>query len=79
MTGSVGSQSGSATAVDARFRARVLLAAFTSLRKAELFARTRRRIDLEAGTVEVAEHLHTLRDGRQLRIEPKTDAGRRVV
>jgi integrase len=38
-----------ADAVDRRFRALVLTAAFTSLREGELFALTRRRVDLPLG------------------------------
>lgn len=68
-----------ADAVPRRYRALVLLAAFTTLREAELFALRRDRVDLAAGTVEVVEQVHTLRDGSHITGEPKTKAGRRIV
>lgn len=68
-----------ADAVPRRYRALVLLATFTTLREAELFALRRDRVDLAAGTVEVAEQVHTLRDGSHITGEPKTKAGRRIV
>jgi integrase len=68
-----------AEAVEPRFRALVLMAAFTGLRRGELLALTRQRIDLLHQTVAVAEQRHDLPDGSLLLAPPKTDAGRRVI
>jgi integrase len=46
-----------AEAIDARYRALVLLAVFGSLRRAELAALRRRDIDLEARTVRIFRQL----------------------
>jgi integrase len=68
-----------ADAVEPRFRTLVLMAAFTGLRRGELLALTRQRIDLLHQTVAVVEQRHDLPDGSLLLAPPKTDAGRRVV
>jgi integrase len=66
-------------AVGARWRAMILLAGFGGLRLGELLALREHHIDLDAGTVTVAEQVVNLEGGRRLVTEPKTDAGRRVV
>jgi integrase len=66
-------------AIEPRYRALVLLAATGGLRLGELLALRRRDLDLDGGTVRVNEQLVQLRDGTQLRSEPKTAAGRRIV
>lgn len=66
-------------AIEPRYRALVLLAATGGLRLGELLALQRSDLDIEDGTVRVDEQLVQLRDGTQLRSEPKTAAGRRVV
>jgi integrase len=63
-----------AEAVEPRFRALVLTAAFTGLRRGELLALTRARIDLLHGTVTVVEQRHDLPDGSFLLAPPKTAA-----
>ena len=68
-----------ADAVEPRFRALVLMAAFTGLRRGELLALTRERIDLLHQTVAVVEQRHDLPDGSLLLAPPKTEAGRRVI
>lgn len=68
-----------ADAVDPRFRALILMAAFTGLRRGELLALTRARIDLLHHTVAVVEQRHDLPDGSMLLAPPKTAAGVRVV
>jgi integrase len=68
-----------ADAVEPRFRTLVLTAAFTGLRRGELLALTRERIDLLHHTVAVVEQRHDLPDGSLLIAPPKTDAGRRVI
>lgn len=68
-----------ADAVESRFRALVLMAAFTGLRRGELLALTRVRIDLLHHTVAVVEQRHDLPDGSLLLAPPKTDAGRWVI
>jgi integrase len=65
--------------VEPRYRALVLMAAFTGLRRGELLALTRERIDLLHHTVAVTEQRHDLPDGRLLLAPPKTEAGRRVI
>ncbi len=66
-------------AIEHRYRALVLLAATGGLRLGELLGLRRCDIDLEGGAVRVDEQVVQLRDGTQLRSEPKTAAGRRVV
>ena len=46
---------------------------------AELLALREHHVDLDAGTVTVAEQVVNLGGGRRLVTEPKTDASRRVV
>jgi integrase len=67
-----------AEAVDARFRAFVLTAAFAGLRFGELAALTRSRVDLESATISVTETLVEV-PGALLLGPPKSDAGRRSV
>ena len=57
----------------------ILLAGFGGLRLGELLALREHHVDLDAGTVTVAEQVVNLEGGRRLVTEPKTDAGRRVV
>lgn len=68
-----------AEAIDARFRALVLLATFTGLRWGELVALRRTRLDLLHRTVNVVEQFVEMDDGSLHVGPPKTDAGRRVV
>ena len=68
-----------ADAVEPRYRALVLMAAFTGLRRGELFGLTRSRLDLLHRTVKVTEQRQQLRDGTLIVGPPKTDAGRRTV
>lgn len=68
-----------ADAVDERWRALVLLAAFCSLRIGELAALTRRDVDLTDGTVTVrASAFDLVGTGRHIG-PPKSEAGRRTV
>jgi integrase len=67
-----------AEAIDPRYRALVLVAAYGGLRIGELAGLTRRRVDLLRGTVEVAE-IVTEVEGRLGGGLPKTRAGRRTV
>lgn len=65
-----------------RYRALVLLAAFTGLRFGELRALRRRRLDLDAATVTVAAedgNVQRDRDGAPRFTRPKSRAGARVV
>lgn len=68
-----------ADVVEARFRALVLTAAFTGLRRGELFGLTRRRVDLLHRTITVVEQRQQLRDGTLVIGPPKTAAGVRTV
>jgi len=68
-----------ADAVEPRFRALVLMAAFTGLRRGEVLALRRERIDFLHQTVAVVEQRLDLPDGSLLIAPPKTDAGRRVI
>jgi integrase len=65
--------------VPARFRALILLAAFTSLRYGELAALRRRDIDPRCQTVTVRATLVEMSDGRMLAGPPKSTAGLRTV
>ncbi|GIJ47234.1 putative prophage phiRv2 integrase [Virgisporangium aliadipatigenens] len=65
--------------VPARFRALVLLAAFTSLRYGELVALRRQDFDSRRGTLTVRATLVELQDGSLHFGPPKTDAGLRTV
>jgi len=68
-----------ADAIEPRFRALVLLAAFTGARLGELRGLRRDRLDLTDGTVRIVEQVQELADGTLLVGEPKSDAGRRTV
>ncbi|MFI7158631.1 tyrosine-type recombinase/integrase [Micromonospora chalcea] len=68
-----------ASRVPARFRALVLLAAFTSLRYGELAALRRSDIDPRCQTVTVRATLVEMSDGRMIFGPPKSAAGRRAV
>jgi integrase len=67
-----------ANAVGPRYRALILLAAFSSLRWSELAALTARDIDLDACTVRVTRQLNHHGGGYSFG-PPKSRAGRRVV
>lgn len=62
-----------------RFKTAVLLAAFSGLRKGELFALRRCDVDLEAGTVKVERAQVKLNKEPLIYGEPKTEAGKRTV
>lgn len=68
-----------ADAIERRYRALVLLAAFTGLRLGELRALRRNRIDLRQCAVHVSEQIQDLTDGTVIVGEPKSAAGRRTV
>lgn len=68
-----------AAAIRPRFRALVLLGAFTSLRFGELAALTRADLDMTTGDVSVSRSQAELRGGRRLIKAPKSAAGIRVV
>jgi integrase len=68
-----------ADAIQPRFRALVLLGAFTSLRFGELAALTRGDLDLDTGDVSVSKSQAELRGGRRMIKGPKSEAGVRVV
>lgn len=68
-----------ADAIDARYRAMVLLAGFGSLRLGEMLALRAANIDPLHGTVAVEEQSVRLRSGRTITSGPKSDAGRRIV
>ncbi|MFE0271603.1 tyrosine-type recombinase/integrase [Streptomyces sp. NPDC058992] len=68
-----------AGAIQPRYRALVLLAAFTGLRWGELIGLRRRDLDLDAGTVRVRRNVAELHNGKRLIKEPKSAAGRRTV
>lgn len=68
-----------ADCVPDRFRALVLLAAFTGLRLSELAALTRRDVDLLHATVNVQRQRQRLADGSEHVDRPKSEAGRRSV
>lgn len=65
-------------AIDPRYRALVLVGAYGGLRPGEMYALRRSRVDLLAGTVEVAETLTEV-SGHLHFGPPKTRAGHRVV
>lgn len=65
-----------ADAIEPRYRALILLAGFGGLRWGELLALTRKRIDLEAGTITVEEKISES-GGEFILGPPKTEAGRR--
>jgi integrase len=68
-----------ADAIEPRYRATVLLAAWAGLRYGELAGLQRRDLDPTGGTVRVERQLTELRDGSSILGPPKTDAGRRLV
>ncbi|UVS76330.1 tyrosine-type recombinase/integrase [Actinokineospora sp. UTMC 2448] len=68
-----------ADAVPPRYRALVLLGAFTSLRFGELAALTVTSVDLVEGEVHVRKSQAELRGGRRLVKGPKSKAGVRIV
>jgi integrase len=68
-----------AEAVEPRFRALVLTAAFAGLRFGELAALTRARVDLTAGTIGVVDNQVELSGGVLLIGPPKSEAGRRSI
>jgi integrase len=68
-----------AEAIDSRYRAMVLLAAYCSLRFGELAGLRRARVNLLHRTVTVEESAVELSGGRVVFGPPKTAAGRRVV
>lgn len=68
-----------AAAVPSRYRALVLTAAYAGCRWGELAGLRRKNLDLERGTLTVAEQVVELRDGQLLTREPKSSSGRRVV
>ncbi len=68
-----------AEAIEPRWRAMVLLAAYGELRFGELVGLRRREADLLHREVIVAEQLIELPGGEQVRTPPKSEAGRRKV
>lgn len=68
-----------ADAVDERYRAFVLLAAFCGLRKGELLGLRRMDVDLLHRTIEVRVQRQESKTGEQLIGPPKTAAGRRTL
>jgi len=68
-----------ANTIEPRFRAMVLVAAFTSLRLGELLGLRRQDLDVGAGTVTVVGQLQELSKGGHFRGVPKSEAGRRTV
>ncbi|MEO7836610.1 MAG: site-specific integrase [Acidimicrobiales bacterium] len=65
--------------MEPRYRALVLAAAFTGLRRGELFGLTQTRVDLLHRTITVVEQRRQLRDGTLVVGPPKTAAGVRTV
>jgi integrase len=68
-----------ADAIEPRYRALVLTAAFTALRLGELRALKRQHLDLLHATVHVAGQLQELKDGTLVLAPPKTAASVRTV
>ena len=68
-----------AAAIDERFKALVLLAAWCGLRLGEALALTRADIDIEQGTVRIAKSAAELKSGERIVGPPKTRAGIREV
>ncbi|MER6552609.1 MULTISPECIES: tyrosine-type recombinase/integrase [Streptomyces] len=68
-----------AEAIQPRYRALVLLAAFSGLRWGELVGLRRRDLDLGAGTLRVRRNIAELHNGERLVKEPKSAAGKRTV
>ncbi|MFN2506432.1 MAG: tyrosine-type recombinase/integrase [Acidimicrobiales bacterium] len=68
-----------AGAVDRHFRLLVLMAAFTGLRRSELFGLARRHLDLLHGTISVVQQRQRMPDGSIAINPPKTQAGIRTI
>ncbi|MFJ6459931.1 tyrosine-type recombinase/integrase [Streptomyces sp. NPDC091387] len=68
-----------AEAIQPRYRALVLLAAFSGLRWGELVGLRRRDLDLSAGALRVRRNIAELHNGTRLVKEPKSAAGKRTV
>ena len=68
-----------AAAIEPRYRALVLTAAYAGCRWGELAGMRQRNLDLLHGTLVVAEQVVELHGGKLLVREPKSAAGRRVV
>ena len=68
-----------ADAIEPRWRALVLVAAYGQLRFGELIGLRRRDIDLRAGTVVIHSQLVEPEKGVQQRTDPKSEAGRRLI
>jgi integrase len=68
-----------ASAIQPRFRALVLLAAFCGLSWGGLVGLRRRDLDTDAGTVRVRRNVAELHSGKRLIKEPKSAAGKRTV
>lgn len=68
-----------AAAIDRRYRALVLTAAYAGCRWGELVGLRQKNLDLVRGKLVVAEQVVELRTGNVLVREPKSEAGRRVV
>ena len=68
-----------ADAMEPRYRALVLTAAYAGCRWGELTALRQRNLDLLHGTLVVEEQVVELRGGTLVACPPKSDAGRRVV
>jgi len=65
--------------VKPRYRALVLAAAFSGLRRGELFGLRREHVDVEYGTVTVEAQRQQLANGQHVIGPPKSDAGVRTV
>ena len=68
-----------ATAIDPRYRALVLTAAYAGLRWGELIGLRQKNLDLLHRRLNVVEQVVELKGGTRLVCEPKTASGRRVV
>jgi integrase len=68
-----------ADAIEPRFRAMVLIAAFAGLRLGEMMGLRRDAVDLLHGTIKVAEQYQELKSGERSFGPPKTRAGVRTV
>ena len=68
-----------ADAVKPRYRALVLAAAFSGLRRGELFGLRRAHVDVDRGTVTVELQRQQLARGEHIVGPPKSDAGMRTV
>lgn len=68
-----------AVAIEERYSALVLLAAWCGLRVGEALALTRADVDLEKGTVKIDKSAAELKSGERIVGPPKTQAGIRVV